>query len=190
MSTVLLNHYIYKGTEYHDVDQVIQLLNRDGINITKGQIPSNVDWQKSFWAQHNVEWFQSEKERDIKKLAGIQFEGLRAIEQMFDKVKSVGLYVQTVDRRIPYGTMNEINIIYYGIDATESHSTDQQFAITDSLMLTKNQTQQLIKQVSKQYSELLQYRNNTIRQLRQAPTVTAAKTVADQFISYCNNLIG
>ena len=180
MSTVLLNHYIYKGTEYHDVDQVIQLLNRDGINITKGQIPSNVDWQKSFWAQHNVEWFQSEKE----------FEGLRAIEQMLEKVKNVGLYVQTVDRRIPYGTMNEINIIYYGIDAMEFQSTDQQFAITDSLMLTKNQTQQLIKQVSKQYSELLQYRNNTIRQLRQAPTVTAAKTVVDQFISYCNNLIG
>ena len=110
MSTVLVNHYIYKGTEYTNLDKLITVLASDGINITKGQIPDNVGWQRAFWSNHNVEWYQSEREQDIQKLSMIQVKALQAISKCYNDIKNKGIACG-LGESINYEMLHELMMI-------------------------------------------------------------------------------
>ena len=189
MSTILVDHYRYKGYEYTNLDDLLDVLERDGISLTKGQVPDNVGWRRQFWANHNVDWYQSEKEQDLNQLTISQFKGLSNVANAYDVVKNKGIYIDSVDRRIQYSTLNEIVFFYHAWCLDETTDNKQTYMVADELSLTPNEIKQLIANVSKQYAVLIAKRNEATTQIRKAVTITAVNNAIVDFTNYCNGLI-
>lgn len=185
MSTVLVNHYIYKGNEYTDLDELLGVLINDGVQVTKGQIPGNVGWQRSFWQNHDVDWYQSEKEQDVKKITAARIQALNTIKTMYTKVQLKGIK-SNEQYRISYATLCELNVFYHGI---QGESGSSQYQITDQLKLTHDQILELINQISKKYAVVIEQRNIAIKSIKQAQTITEVETATNKFIEYCELLI-
>lgn len=195
MSTVLVNHYIYKGTEYTNLDKLITVLASDGINITKGQIPDNVGWQRAFWSNHNVEWYQSEREQDIQKLSMIQVKALQAINKCYNDIKNKGV-VCGLGEPINYEMLHELMMIIRSIDYTPVMFVDQtanndsvEYYAISTTKLTRSQIVDIVNEINKQYAVIIERRNIAIHDVKNATTITEAQTAANKFIEYCELLI-
>lgn len=195
MSTVLVNHYIYKGTEYTNLDKLISALANDGINITKGQIPDNVGWQRTFWSNHNVEWYQSEREQDIQKLSMIQVKALQAINKCFSDIKNKGVACG-LGEPINYEMLHELMMIIRSIDYTPVMVVDQtanndsvEYYAIPTTKLTRSQIVDIVNEINKQYAVIIERRNIAIHDVNNATTITEAQTAANKFIEYCELLI-
>ena len=195
MSTVLVNHYIYKGTEYTNLDKLITVLASDGINITKGQIPDNVGWQRAFWSNHNVDWYQSEREQDIQKLSMSQVKALQAINKCYNDIKNKGV-VCGLGEPINYEMLHELMMIIRSIDYTPVMFVDQtanndsvEYYAIPTTKLTRSQIVDIVNEINKQYAVIIERRNIAIHDVKNATTITEAQTAANKFIEYCELLI-
>lgn len=196
MSTVLVNHYIYKGTEFTNLDKLINALANDGINVTKGQIPDNVGWQRKFWSNHNVEWYQSEREQDIQKMSLVQMKALQAINKSFNDVKNKGI-VCGIGEPINYEMLNELMIINRSIsnvpvlmvNLTQQDDAQTEYQAIPTTKLTRAQIVEIINEISKQYAVIIERRNIAIHDVKNATTITEVQNAANKFIEYCELLV-
>lgn len=88
MATTLVDHYYYKDHDVTTIDQIVDLLSKDGIVVDCAQIPENVAWKRRFWNEHGVKWEQIELEQDLNQLRNVMEQGHRVIEWHIAKIEN------------------------------------------------------------------------------------------------------
>lgn len=88
MATTLVDHYYYKDHDVTTIDQIVDLLSKDGIIVDCAQIPENVAWKRRFWNEHGVKWEQIELEQDLNQLRNVMEQGHRVVEWHIAKIEN------------------------------------------------------------------------------------------------------
>lgn len=88
MATTLIDHYYYKDQDVTTIDQIVDLLSKDGIIVDCTQIPENVAWKRRFWNEHGVKWEQIELEQDLNQLHNVMEQGHRVVEWHIAKIEN------------------------------------------------------------------------------------------------------
>lgn len=88
MATTLVDHYYYKDHDVTTIDQIVDLLSKDGIIVDCAQIPENVAWKRRFWNDHGVKWEQIELEQDLNQLHNVMEQGHRVVEWHIAKIEN------------------------------------------------------------------------------------------------------
>lgn len=184
MSTVLLNHYIYNNVEYTNIDELINVLQNNGITITKGQIPSNWSWQRTFWSNHGVTWYQSERESDMELLASHRAKSIEIVKTLSHKMCVRGIVLRD-QYRVTYQQLNEM-IVHMHAYSNMQDTTP--YMVTENLQLTNAEIASAIQTIGKKYADMFNARNTALNQIGKAYTLTEIANATDNFGKYIESL--